>query len=144
MGKLAQRNIQAIKTTIITSIFPVSLNLNFAPPLLLGSVFESVDPEEEDPVGELEKGVLLLGESVVESGSSASLKIFASGEFGGRFKIAANETISNNNTQWSGSQSKKRMRRLSNPRVFGVYEGHIIRPPYNASYGLHCNGVPIR
>lgn len=88
----------ATETTlhVIANIFPVSVNLNSAPPplLLTGAVFESVfDPGEEedvDPAGELETE-LVHGDSVLvlESGSAASLKIFASGEFGGRFNIAA-------------------------------------------------------
>lgn len=68
---------------------------NSAPPPLplTGAVLESVlfhseEEEDDDPAGGVETEAVL-GDSVVVESEFASLKIFASGEFGGRFNIAA-------------------------------------------------------
>ena len=84
----------ATETIITIRKVAVIVNLDFAPLLLLGVDCDS-DPVEEDDeeVDPDEVDTDVLGESlvedVVESGS-ASLKILASGEFGGRFNIPEN------------------------------------------------------
>lgn len=83
-----EMNIHAIEAIIISKL-PLPNDFNFPPPLLVGVAFESaleLDPEEEDEV-EVEAG----GESVEDSAlESASLKIFASAESGGRLSKAVN------------------------------------------------------
>lgn len=85
-----EMNIHAIEAIIISKL-PLPNDFNFPPPLLVGVAFESaleLDPEEEDEV-EVEAG----GESVEDSAlESASLKIFASAESGGRLSKAVNNT----------------------------------------------------
>lgn len=75
--------------------------MDFSPSLLFGAGFESdPDDEDEEDDGDAEPDEVeteVFGESVaedvVESGS-ASLKILASGEFGGRFnKLGQSETL---------------------------------------------------
>lgn len=83
--------------------------MDFAPLLLLGVDFDSdpVEEEEDEYVDPDEVETDVLGESLVEDvleSGSASLKILASGEFGGRFNIPENNigqrryNIGTNNT----------------------------------------------
>lgn len=104
MNNPAQINIHAAKAIIM---LPPN-NFFFAPLLLLEGVFESEfelesgddeeEEEEEDEDDDPEEAEAELGgesveeDVVLESESPASLKIFASGESGGRFNIAAKHT----------------------------------------------------
>lgn len=88
-----EMNIHAIEAIIISKL-PLPNDFNFPPPLLVGVAFESaleLDPEEEEEEDEVE--VEAGGESVEDSAlESASLKIFASAESGGRLSKAVNNT----------------------------------------------------
>lgn len=94
-------HINAVETIITISKVPVSVNLDFAPLLLFEAGFESesddVEDDDDDDVGDVDPDEVeteVFGESVVEDvveSGSASLKILASGEFGGRFKIPENK-----------------------------------------------------
>lgn len=95
-----------METNVTTNKNPVSVDfINPAPLLvLLGVAFESDDFEsdvEEEAAAEAEVVVdswpLLVGD-VLEF-ESASLKNFASGEFGGRFNIPANMQTQKNKTK---------------------------------------------
>lgn len=94
-------HINAVETIITISKVPVSVDLDFPPLLLFEAGLESepddVEDDDDDDVGDGDPDEVeteVFGESVVddvvESGS-ASPKILASGEFGGRFKIPENK-----------------------------------------------------